>query len=161
MTPARACQPLGSPAAFSLWRRQPAPSVFAPKHSNCSSSVCLRLARQADRWAVRLLSEEVRAEWSACGGVLEVHCNLLPAEGASLLPGALRLTAFRREVAAVLDAVADQEADFIRRYPHLRWAGVSLHYHDASGGAYAHHVGSLSDAARQLLSGPGRADALR
>lgn len=138
-----------------MWRTQPAAGVFTVKHSDCSATVHLTLLPKPERWAVRLLREEVLAEWSACGTALNVHCTMLAADGGCLLPSALRLTAFRREVAGVLAAVAAEEADHIRRFPHLRWANVYLHYHDDRSAAYVHGVGTLATASGELLSGRG------
>jgi hypothetical protein len=121
---AAGCCPLG-PAPPDAARR------YTLTHNDLTGSLTLTIGpafndAQLSGWYVRLLRDEVLAEWrmGADGGAeLHVACHVSGAT-AWLAPPRLRSLIFQREMALVLDVIAHAERDLLASHPHLTAARV-------------------------------------
>ena len=82
-------------------------------------------------WYIRLMRDEVLAEWlmEENGPTLHVHCHV--SGGIALGTAAWRDAIFRRELPLVLEALRHGDRGLYRAQPELSRAPVLVHFHSA------------------------------
>jgi hypothetical protein len=103
-------------------------------HSDATGDLFLTIGPDYDRqqisgWYVRLLRDEVLAEWreGADGLALHVHCHV--SGGLVLGPTGWRYGIFRRELPLVLEAIRHGDRELFAAQPMLDQAPIMVHFH--------------------------------
>ncbi|MGD8243611.1 MAG: staygreen family protein [Anaerolineae bacterium] len=113
-----------------------APRCYTLTHSDTTGDLFLTIGPTFDREQisgpyVRLMRDEVLAEWKedSIGLALHVHCHV--SGGWALGPARMRLAIFRRELPLVLEALRYGDRDLFRAQPKLDHAPILVHFHAA------------------------------
>lgn len=110
------------------------PRRYTLTHSDATGDLFLTLGPDYDRqqlgeWQVRLMRDEVLAEWrdDEDGPGLHVHCHVSGA--LSFGPAGWRYAIFRRELPLALEALCFGDQRLFETQPYLKRAPVWIHFH--------------------------------
>ena len=110
------------------------PRAYTLTHSDMTGDLFLTIGPEHDKTKisglyVRLMRDEVLAEWSQdqAGLALHVHCHL--SGGLTLGWARMRLSIFRHEMPLVLEALRYGDRRFFDAHPYLDQAPILVHLH--------------------------------
>lgn len=110
------------------------PRAHTLTHSDLTGDLFLTVGPEHNREQisglyVRLMRDEVLAEWRQTkeGAALHVHCHV--SGGLTLGSARMRLSIFRRELPLVLEALRYGDRRLFDAHPHLDQAPMLVHFH--------------------------------